>query len=162
MKKYVNLAIGMTLLLGVVSIGTVQAQEIPEQNQKIIKYVDGVKNQKIDRGECWDLLNFALNKTGATWNSPDEFGTVVKPKKEKLYPGDMISFSKVRLDNPDKSWQTFYHHYAIVYEVKEDGVIVIAHQNYNDVRKVMFTDINISNVTKGTLTFFRPQAATEE
>ena len=47
-----------------------QSSDLPEVNQEVIKYVDDHMNQKIDRGECWDLLKQALDPShnGSIWS----------------------------------------------------------------------------------------------
>jgi len=71
-------------------------------------------------------------------------------------PGDIIAFDKVTLKGETYT-QTFSQHYAIVYKILDDGVIEIAHQNYNNIRTVGINNLNPSHLSKGKLTFFRPQ-----
>ena len=50
-------------------------------------------NKKVDRGECWDLVAFALNYAEAKWKAPLEFGTIVNHQKDELKPGDIMTFA---------------------------------------------------------------------
>lgn len=124
------------------------------KNQSIIKYVDKQFNKKVDRGECWDLIAFALNETKADWKAPFDFGDEIKYPKVKLLPGDIITFENVKFEFAG-GYITFPQHYAIVYEVKNKNEIVIAHQNHNNIRKVQKLDIDLSTQTKGTIKFYR-------
>jgi hypothetical protein len=123
--------------------------------EKMIAYTDKMMNKKVDRGECWDLVAFALNTAGANWTAPTTFGTPLDYKKEKLQPGDVMVFenTEFKLDNGK---MTFGQHYALVYSIKDENTIVIAHQNFNNVRKVTLIEIPLNSLTKGKLTFYRP------
>jgi hypothetical protein len=136
---------------------------ISDLNKEIIRVLEPFKGKKIDRGECWDVVKFALNKTGASWDGLDDFGQEYDYKKGCVAPGDVIRFEKVELEwKDDKGMsysETFYHHYAIVYSVSEDGVMKIIHQNTGQFgRKVGITPFDVSNMKKGKLFFFRPEA----
>lgn len=128
---------------------------------KVVSYCKQNLNKKVDRGECWDLARFALDYAEADWESPYDFGTKVDYKTEKLKAGDIlqmenITFSWTEGDNTYTA--TFPHHTAIVYEVKTDGKIVMAHQNFNNVRKVTTLEISLSSIQKGDLQAYRPKA----
>lgn len=130
-----------------------QTEDIPATNMAIIKYVTANKGKKILRGECWDLVKAALNDVNANWTPATDFGKPVALKD--IMPGDIISFKNVTFKGEGYS-QSFGQHYAIVYKVK-DGVITLAHQNYNNDRNVRFDPITPADKTKGELKFFRPQ-----
>ena len=49
-------------------------------------------------------------------------------------------------------------HTAIVWEVLSPGIMKIAHQNVNGVRKMMIQELNLNGKTKGKIEFFRPRA----
>ena len=130
-------------------------------SDKVVAFCKQNMDKKVDRGECWDLARFALDFAGADWQSPHDFGTKVDYKTEKLKPGDIlqmenITFSWTEGDNTFTAM--FPHHTAIVYEVKENGNIVMAHQNFNNVRKVSTLEISLSSIQKGDLQAYRPKA----
>ena len=127
--------------------------ELPLVNQKIIDFTTKSMGKKVDRGECWDLARFALDYAGAKWETPFNFGKIVDPKKDTILAGDIIQFEKVKLSNGT----TFPHHTAIVYKVISSGKYLIAHQNFNNIRKVGTLELDLSLVTKGSIQFFRPQ-----
>lgn len=142
------------LFIALVFTSLANAQTV---NEKIVKYCKMQMGKKVDRGECWDLIAFALNDAGAKWNNYDVYGKIYDYKKEKIKAGDVIEFQDVKFTNPNGSWFSMFEHYAIVYEVKENNVIVIAHQNHNNVRKVQTLEIYLDHLEKGKLIFYRPE-----
>jgi len=73
-----------------------ECNNIPELNQKIIKFVDSKMGKKVGRGECWDLAADALKLVGAKWDGNYKFGIKINPKEECVFPGDIIQFEGVR------------------------------------------------------------------
>lgn len=142
------------ILLSFIFFGLLQAQTV---NEKIVKYCKTNMGKKIDRGECWDLIAFALNNAGAKWNNYDVYGKIYDYEKEKIKAGDIIEFHDAKFVKPDGAWFSMFEHYAIVYEIKEGNTIVIAHQNHNNVRKVQTLEVNLDNLEKGKLIFYRPE-----
>ncbi|MBL7932615.1 MAG: hypothetical protein JNL60_11975 [Bacteroidia bacterium] len=134
--------------------------KVPELNQQMITYLKTTINKKVARGECWDLAAQGLNKIGANWDKNYGFGRIIDPKKECVFPGDIIQFENVEIEYQDKG--AFYnesmtHHTALVYEVKNKESFVIAQQNTGmHGKKVSLDPLELKNVRKGTYTFFRP------
>ncbi len=133
---------------------------IPELNKKVIEYVSSVMGKKVDRGECWDVANQALLRINADWDKRYKFGKLVDPKKETIYPGDMIHFKNVKtkwsVGNATYSG-SMAEHTAIVYEVVSTGVYKVAEQNTSYSGKTVgIGDFNLSHVVKGTVEFYRP------
>lgn len=152
-----------TLLVFFVStffLVNLSAQTTPSVNQKVTDYVNSVIGKKVDRGECWDLANQALTFAGAKWDGLYKFGKEVDPKKDEIFPGDIIQFEKVAVEytKDNTIWQEQYpHHTAIVYKVYGKGDYQIADQNNGKRGKIVgLTDFNIKNVKKGSLKFYRP------
>jgi hypothetical protein len=135
---------------------------IPKLNQQIVKYVSSVIGKKVDRGECWDLANEALTLINAKWNHEFKYGILLDPKKDSIYPGDIIQFKNVVLeyDLPDgsgKAKETMEQHTAIVYKVFSQGNFEIAHQNTGfSGRKVGTSKLNLKNRKKGKIFIYRP------
>jgi hypothetical protein len=125
-------------------------------NEKIVKYCKSQMGKTVDRGECWDLVSFALNDAQAKWNNYDIYGKVYSDQT-KIKAGDVLEFHETRFDNPDGTWFMMGEHYAIVYEVKTGGEIVIVHQNHNNIRKVQTLNLDLDNLTKGEIIFYRPE-----
>ena len=158
MKRICILTIG--LIISVFS-AIAQDNKIPELNKKIIKYVKSVVGTQVDRGECWDLANQALTRNHAKWDGAYEYGKPINPKKDVVYPGDLIQFKNVKVTY--KVGNTIYkevmaHHTAVVYKVLGPGKYEIAHQNNGfSGKKVGISSLDLSNVTKGKLFFYRPE-----
>ena len=123
--------------------------------QKIITFCDKNKGKKVGKGECWDLAKEALDASGANWTPPYSFGKELA-KKDPVLPGDIIQFEKVRIEYPDGSWKDFPHHTAIIYTVLGTGKYMIAEQNANGKRFVLFSEIDFSYIKKGKYTIYRP------
>lgn len=129
--------------------------------KKIVEFCKDNMGKQVERGECWDLAKGALDYAGADWQSPYDFGTKFDYKTEKVEPGDILQFENVALSwNQDGNIysMTLPHHTAVVYEVKKDGSITIAHQNFNNLRKVATFDLKLSDITQGTVQAYRPKA----
>ena len=135
---------------------------VPALNKKIITFVKTKVNKKVGRGECWDLAAEALNTSGAKWDHDYNFGKEINPSKECVFPGDIIQFEGVEIEYWDKN--VFYHedllhHTAIVFEVMEKGKYVMAEQNTaTHGRKVSLDPLDVKNITKGKIRFYRPQS----
>lgn len=141
------------------------ADKIPPLNQKVKAYIKTVIGKQVDRGECWDLAAAALAEAGAFLDRTSEktlyvFGEKINPKKDVVYPGDIIQFEEVALEY--QKGNTIYkefmpHHTAIVYEVLGEGHYQLAHQNTSfSGRKVGLSEFKLENVKKGKLMFYRP------
>lgn len=156
MKK-ILLTFGLILFI---SIQLSALEKIPELNQQIVEYVKTVIGKKVDRGECWDLAYQALKRVDADWDKAFVYGNPVDPKKDKIFPGDLIQFENIVVKY--QQGNTFYtetmgQHTAIVYEVKKKGVFEIAHQNTQfSGRKVGLSTLDINTVVEGNMFFYRP------
>ncbi len=153
----------MLFLLSVLSISSASLaldhDTIPALNRRIVEFVQAHMGMKVDRGECWDLAAGALNESGATWDGFYSFGNVVDWRKEEVLPGDIIQFENVQVEHREGNSirrDTFVKHTAVVLEVRQRGVYVIAHQNYNRLRKVATLDLLMADVRGGKLRFYRP------
>lgn len=129
-------------------------------NKGIITFVNSKMNKKVGTGECWDLAKEALELVKAKWDGNLQFGKIVNYKTDCIYPGDIIQFEKVKvkyIENKMTYEEAMGHHTSIIYEVKGTGDYVLAHQNtaYTG-RKVGKSNLNITNITSGTFTIFRP------
>jgi hypothetical protein len=154
----------ITLILGSFLIFSFRSDcgTAPALNQGITAFVKTTIGKKIGRGECWDLAAEALNANNASWDGKFGFGLPIDPKKDCVFPGDVIQFKNVRVAY--RKGNTFYEeemdqHTALVYEVREKGKYVVAEQNTSRLgRKVGLNDFELENIRKGKTQFFRPQA----
>lgn len=133
---------------------------IPGLNKKVIDYVKTTIGKKVDRGECWDLANKALTLIGADWDLQYKYGKLLNPKKDDIYPGDIIQFEgvKVKYKKGNATYtESMEHHTAIVFRVIEKGVYELAHQNTGfSGRKVGLSTLDFSTIVKGKMSIYRP------
>lgn len=134
--------------------------DLPVLNKKVIVYVQSVIGKQVGTGECWDLAHEALNFAGARWDGAYGFGKRLTYGKEKLFPGDIVQFTGVMMENKVGNsvlrWK-MPKHTAVVYEVRSEMEIILAEQNFNNIRRVMLNSYNLNDVKKGELSFYRPQ-----
>jgi ASC-1-like (ASCH) protein len=138
--------------------------QIPEANKKIVKYVESVIGKKVDRGECWDIANEALTLINAKWDHKLVYGKLLNPKKDTIYPGDIIQFKNVMTEvktevknGYELKTETMKQHTAIVHKVYSKGDFELAHQNTEfSGKKVGLSRFNIANMKKGKIWIYRP------
>lgn len=155
--------IRLLLLVVWMFVLNVTAQDnIPKANADIVKYVTSVIGKKVDRGECWDIANQALTRVNGKWDHKFEYGKLLDPKRDVVYPGDIIQFKNVVLEYPlpsgkGKATETMKQHTAIIYRVISADEFEIAHQNNGfSGRKVGLSTINLKTLKKGKLFIYRP------
>jgi len=138
---------------------------LPELNARIVEYLDSVMGKKVARGECWDLAAGALAYSGAYFDRSTKkavliYGRRVNPKKEEIFPGDLIQFENVKVQWKEKNGtytESMEHHTAIVYKVNSPSNYEIAHQNTkNTGRKVGVSNFRLDRVIKGRVMIYRP------
>lgn len=134
-----------------------KGQSLPAKNKAIIAFAESKKGKKVGKGECWDLAKAALDAAGADWTPPYGFGKELDPKKDTIIPGDIIQLEKVKIVNPDKSWQDIPHHTAIISQVLAPNKYVVAEQNANGKHSVIFAEMDLNNMKKGKYSIYRPQ-----
>ncbi len=132
---------------------------IPYLNNGVIDFVNFYMGKKVGRGECWDLAAEALDKVGAKWDGVYKYGKRINPKKEKVFPGDIIQFEKVKVIyylNGVKYTSKMAHHTAVIYSVIAKGKYTIAHQNTQiSGRKVGLSDLKLKDIVKGKYYIYR-------
>lgn len=153
------------LILVSIPISVFGQSEMPDVNTRVVTYVKTVIGSTVGRGECWDLADQALTFADAQFDksSPNTiyiFGKQYNPEKERVIPGDIIQFENVMLSYKDGNMiftENYKHHTAIVYDVKDNGSLQLAHQNTSfGGRKVALSEFNSENVKKGKLLFYHP------
>ena len=140
---------------------TAQTDSIPNLNRTVLNYVQSVMGKQVDRGECWDLANQALNLANAKWDKMYVYGRPVNYKIEEVYPGDIVHFKGAvieRVEGFTTYTETMKQHTAIITKVYGKGVYELAHQNTSfSGRKVGTSPINIDGLKKGKIIIYRPQ-----
>lgn len=163
MVRY-NLIISF-LILTCLPLSAGSQNDIPDVNNRVISYVKTVIGSTVGRGECWDLADQALTSADAQFDKTSQstiytFGKLYNPEKEKVLPGDIIQFENVKVSYKEENMiftENYKHHTAIVYDVKENGSLRLAHQNTSfGGRKVALSKFNSENVKKGKLLFYHP------
>lgn len=142
------------------SVLNIECDSTPTLNEGVVEFVQDHIKKKVGRGECWDLAAQALNSIEAQWDGQYRYGDRVVPYKDCIYPGDIIQFKGVKVKyraDGSEYMEKMAHHTAIVYEVVDNGVYVIAHQNtYFSGKKVGLSTLDLKNVYKGKYYFYRP------
>lgn len=155
-------------------------KKLPENNQKVLDYVEKKIGKKVGRGWCRDLVNTALRNAGCTWSkgglithtdyennkrySTTKYGKLVKVND--VLPGDIIIYNPRTIGDDIDDVPL---HVAIIYEVIKQRHYVIASQNNatsNSKFKKRFlvkgskTELIEEDFTNGTesgyVIFFRP------
>ncbi|MBP7808557.1 MAG: CHAP domain-containing protein [Bacteroidia bacterium] len=139
-------------LIGAVVFSSLQTVPVAG---KIMEFCKSNMGKKVDRGECWDLANMALNYAGADWTGGFNFGDKIDYKKENLKPADILQFTNVKFMFPNRS-MSFPKHTAIVSKA-EGGKILVYHQNFNNKRSVDTLTINLENIKNGKIEAYRPK-----
>ena len=139
---------------------TINSDSIPQLNQQIVSFVSAHLKQKVGRGECWDLAAQPLNESGAIWDKEYRYGKVVDYRRDSIYPGDIIQFEGVEIKKVIGNMtimSNLEHHTAVIYEVQGKGQYIIAHQNTSDFgRKVGLSELDLSNILRGSCRSYRP------
>lgn len=135
---------------------------IPQINLLILDYAESKLKSRVGSGQCWDFPAAALNYVNAQWDGMMNFGIMINPEKECIYPGDIIQFEGVEVDyseNGNRTIEFMGPHTAIIYKVYSQNRIDLIHQNFGrSAKKVGVTDLDFRNVTKGKFTIYRPIA----
>lgn len=133
---------------------------IPPLNAAILSFVTDHLNKRVGRGECWDLADQALRAAGARWDGRYKFGEPVHPETECIFAGDIIQFEGVKTMHKEGTRtevQEFQHHTAVIYEVKDKGRYILAHQNTAfSGRKVGLSELHLGHIVKGRYKIYRP------
>lgn len=136
-----------------------QCDSIEPLNIQIYELAKAKIGKKVDRGECWDLAKYVLDKTGCEWDGMYKFGTELNAG-DCIMPGDIIQFKNVKIKY--KEGKTTYteimtHHTALVYEVKSENEFVLIHQNTGYTgRKVGTSGFRLNSIIKGSYKIYRP------
>jgi hypothetical protein len=151
------------VLAGFAVLACSPAEAAPALNSKVLQYARSQMGRQVGNGECWTLVDQALRVAGAHRPGTAGYGSYVFGKRisrRSLQPGDVIQFENVHVEHhdPNGSWSSndFPHHTAIVAAVRGSRVTLL-HQNVNGNRTVRMTTLNLADVQRGTMTYFRPQ-----
>lgn len=139
----------MKPLLSIALLTCLSMGKLPKNNQVVMNYVKSVMGTKVGTGECADLIFNAQFKV-------KQAGLISKTKTKKILVGDYVSFKDVVFKNNNGSEINFTDHQAIVFQVKDQSHLVIAHQNHNDVRRVDTLSLDLTTKASGGYKFRHP------
>lgn len=125
------------------------------RDKNVLQFAQSRMGQKIDYGNCWDLVYQALNYAGARLPfgfENYEFGREIS--RSQLVPGNMISFREVRIQYPNGYWMSFSPvHVAVVKQIN-GNVVTVIHQNAPYGSPVREDVIDLGYVTSGAIRYF--------
>jgi hypothetical protein len=135
-------------------------KNLPALNDKVVKFAEASVGKQVGNGECWTLADEALADAGARRPGRDGWGVYVFGRElktdEAVLPGDIVQFSEARFESKGGKVAEIPQHTAVV--TKRDGTkLSILHQNWNKSTKVSKLDLDLAELKKGTVTFFRPE-----
>lgn len=135
----------------------IPSAQISELQREVLNYAADNIGRKIGRGECWDLADQALRAAGAEPPRGYTFGTPVP--LEEIQPGDILQFTSARFDEPGY-WTIMGmpNHTAVVHAVGDTRAFILQ-QNFDGKRYVTTYDLNLNNLTSGSIEAFRPVPA---
>lgn len=133
---------------------------IPKLNKDVLKFALEKKGKKVDRGECWDLIKYALDAADVKWDGLEGYGTEISWKKDCVYPGDIIRFDKVKITykiGNTTYTETMHHHVAVIYEIKnKDEWLVLDQNTEQNGKKVGISTVRITALKSGKVRVYRP------
>ena len=148
------------MLISSVHIYAQDCQNTPTLNKKIVQLARTMTNKKVGRGECWDLAQYVLDETGAEWDHMYQYGRLINPKKECVFPGDIIQFENVKVrwkSGNTNNTTTMQHHTAIITEILPNKEWQIIHQNTAEYgKKVGESPFYPELVVSGKMMIYRP------
>lgn len=136
-----------------------QCDSVEPLNMQIYELAKAKLGKKVDRGECWDLAKFVLEKTDCEWDGMFKFGRELS-SDECVMPGDIIQFKNVKIKYKEGNTtftESMTQHTALIYEVKAEGEFILIHQNTGYTgRKVGTSGLKINTIIKGSYKIYRP------
>jgi hypothetical protein len=126
-------------------------------NAAILAFARENFGKQVGNGECWTLADKALKVAGA--KAPDTYawGRPLDPAKDEIIPGDVIQFTKARLETKDGRWFNLGtpQHTSIIEKVVSPGVYHVLHQNVGG-KTVTEMTIDTTAKTAGDVVIYRP------
>jgi hypothetical protein len=160
MRRFLIPHAALVVLIGLAAPASAAADTL---NEKVVRFARDHLGEQVGNGECWTLVDGALRFAGAHRPGTRGYGTYVFGRKisaAALTPGDIIQFEGVRLERRTasglQSWQNLRHHTIIVARVQGSRVTVL-HQNYAGSRVVQETTLDLADVVRGSVVYYRPQ-----
>ena len=112
---------------------------------------------KIGRGECWDLVQEILDREGARWKRPVEFGKKIDLATQDAKPGDIIQMYSIVIQYSNRiEYFGAPQHTAIIVSVESKSNFTLLHQNIAGKRYVTYGNIDLTRKKSGRFEIYRP------
>lgn len=119
----------ISLFLLLLTLPLFSQNEELETAEQLVNYCIKYHDKKVGRGQCTDLIFYALSDLNKSlYNDARN----VNYTNEELHPGDIVHLQW-------KKGLKERQHYMIVMEVIEGSKVKIAHQNFNNQLKVVYS-----------------------
>ena len=138
----------IVLLLFMTISSVAQNHKLPENNIKILAFVEKNIGKRVGGGVCRALPGHAIKQVNPSWNIFKWYGKRI-PKK-KAMEGDMLYFKNALIDNVYTK-----AHIAIIYKIMPNGTYLIAEQNVED--KPHYSTRKDSKVVISVLSSLKPK-----
>ena len=126
---------------------------LEEPSKKMLEFADMNMGKKIGNGICASFVNEAMGyATGKAWWSA---GRKIDLKRELIQPGDVLYMRWYKR----KRGKATQSHVAVVIEVIEPHIVMVAHQNFNNQKFVVETryDLNQKIRAGRRVEIYRPE-----
>ena len=136
-------------------------KKLPPVNEEVLKFARASTGKQVGNGECWTLADQALAAAKGKRPGRNGYGTYVFGRElkadEAILPGDIVQLMQAKFVAKNSQFE-MPQHTAVVTQV-DGSKIEILHQNFNNSRQVAEFSFDKTELTKGKVTFYRPQPA---
>ena len=119
--------------------------------RKIVAFAEANIGNAVGDGECWGLVNLAYRSAGIRHRGGRVWGRRVNWQKEGVRPGDIIEYENARYPFA----YTDANHTSIILKVVDKDSVLVAHQYWNDIKRVSTTEIPLTYLRAGKQTIYR-------
>lgn len=119
--------------------------------RKIVAFAQQNKGKRVGDGECWGLINSAYCAAGIRHRGGRVWGRRVHWQKEGVRPGDIIEYEYARYPFA----YTDANHTSIILKVLNKDSVLVAHQYWNNNKRVTTTRIPLAYLMAGKQTIYR-------
>jgi hypothetical protein len=152
-----NLAGGGSAAPGGSTGGTATSPGVGQDTQslsaKVLEFALNHLGQQVGNGECWTLAEDALLYAGAKPAVGYVFGE--KISLDSAQPGDILQFESAVFVGPTYWMQMGFPHHTAIVDAVQGSQFVILQQNFNGIRRVQMSPLNMADLRSGTVTAYR-------
>lgn len=128
--------------------------DVQKKRLKVSDYCVSMKGRQVGNGECWTLADEAYKSCKA--KRPDGqgrvWGRLVDHKNESIEPGDIIEFRTAKISGYGTTGPA---HTAVAIKSGRRMSCTIAEQNFNNIKKVRFVELDLGNLESGEVMVYR-------